>query len=45
MLEESNVDPTSELINLIRTQRAFEFNSQSIKAADETLRSVAQLRQ
>jgi flagellar basal-body rod protein FlgG len=43
-LEASNVDPTRELIELIRTQRAFEMNSQSIRAADETLRSVAQLR-
>ena len=29
---------------MIRTQRAFELNSNSIRAADETLRSVAQLR-
>lgn len=43
-LEASNVDPTRELIELIRTQRAFEMNSQSIRAADDTLRSVAQLR-
>jgi flagellar basal-body rod protein FlgG len=43
-LESSNVDPTRELIDLIRTQRAFEFNSQSIRAADESLRAVAQLR-
>jgi len=43
-LEASNVDPTYELIDLIRVQRAFEFNSQSIRAADESLRSVAQLR-
>lgn len=43
-LEASNVDPTRELIDLIRTQRAFEMNSQSIRAADDTLRSVAQLR-
>lgn len=43
-LESSNVDPTRELIELIRTQRAFEMNSQSIRTADETLRSVAQLR-
>jgi flagellar basal-body rod protein FlgG len=43
-LEASNVDPTKELIELIRTQRAFEMNSQSIRSADETLRSVAQLR-
>jgi flagellar basal-body rod protein FlgG len=43
-LESSNVDPTKELIELIRTQRAFEMNSQSIRAADESLRAVAQLR-
>ncbi|HZW10084.1 MAG TPA: flagellar basal-body rod protein FlgG [Phycisphaerales bacterium] len=43
-LENSNVDPTRELIEMIRTQRAFEMNSNSIRAADETLRSVAQLR-
>lgn len=44
ILESSNVDPTTELVELIRTQRAFEMNSQSIRAADETLRAVAQLR-
>lgn len=44
-LEASNVDPARELIELIRTQRAFEMNSQSIRAADETLRTVTQLRQ
>jgi flagellar basal-body rod protein FlgG len=44
-LESSNVDATFELIELIRTQRAFEMNSQAIRAADETLRAVAQLRQ
>ncbi|MDX2114939.1 MAG: flagellar basal-body rod protein FlgG [Planctomycetota bacterium] len=43
-LEGSNVDPTRELIDLIRTQRAFEMNSNVIRAADETLRSVANLR-
>ena len=43
-LEGSNVDPARELTELIRTQRAFEMNSQAIRAADETLQSVAQLR-
>ncbi|HEX2836545.1 MAG TPA: flagellar basal-body rod protein FlgG [Phycisphaerales bacterium] len=43
-LEASNVDPTRELIDLIRTQRGYEFNSQSIRAADESLRTVAQIR-
>ncbi|MBC7835633.1 MAG: flagellar basal-body rod protein FlgG [Phycisphaerales bacterium] len=42
--ENSNVDPTTELINLIRTQRAFEMNSNTIRAADEALKSIAQLR-
>lgn len=44
MLEASNVDPTKELVELIRTQRAFEMNSNVIRAADDTLRAVAQLR-
>jgi flagellar basal-body rod protein FlgG len=43
-LEASNVDPTKELVELIRTQRAFEMNSQTIRAADDALRTVAQLR-
>lgn len=43
-LEGSNVDPTEELINLIRAQRAFEMNSNVIRAADDTLRAVATLR-
>ena len=34
-LENSNVDPTREMIDLIRTQRAFEFNSQVVRAADD----------
>ena len=41
--EGSNVDPTKELINLIRTQRAYEMNSQSIRAADDALRTISQL--
>jgi len=43
-LEGSNVDPVKELVSLIRTQRAFDINSQSIQAADEVLRTVGQLR-
>jgi flagellar basal-body rod protein FlgG len=42
-LEGSNVDPTTELIELIRTQRAFEMNSNTIRAADETLRTISQM--
>lgn len=43
-LESSNVEPAKELVDLIRTQRAFEMNSQTIRAADEALQTVAQLR-
>ncbi len=42
-LESSNVDPVRELIGMIRTQRSFEMNSQSIKAADETLQVIGRL--
>ncbi len=42
-LEGSNVDPVIELVDLIRTQRAFEFNSQSFQAADEALQTINQL--
>jgi flagellar basal-body rod protein FlgG len=44
LLEGSNVDPTRELINLIRTQRAYEMNSQTIRAADEALQQIGNLR-
>jgi len=43
-LETSNVDPIRELVDLIKTQRAFELNSQTIQAADETLQVVGNLR-
>jgi flagellar basal-body rod protein FlgG len=43
-LEASNVDPVKELVSLIKTQRAFELNSQTIKAADEALQVISNLR-
>jgi len=43
-LESSNVDPVRELVKMIRTQRSFELNSQSIKTADETMQVVGRLR-
>lgn len=43
-LEGSNVNPVRELVELIKTQRAFELNSQSIQAADEALQVVGNLR-
>lgn len=42
-LEQSNVDPVRELVELIRTQRAFELNSQVITSASEALRVVSNL--
>ena len=43
-LEHSNVDPVTELIDLITTQRAFELNSQAVKAGDEMLQLVSNLK-
>jgi len=42
-LERSNVEPVVELINLILAQRAYEFNTRSVRAADEMLASTTQL--
>ena len=43
-LELSNVDTVKELVGLIKSQRAFELNSQTIQAADEVLQVVGNLR-
>ncbi|MDZ4830097.1 MAG: flagellar basal-body rod protein FlgG [Phycisphaerae bacterium] len=43
-LEQSNTEAVTELVSLIRTQRAFEMNSQVIQATNETLQQVNQLR-
>ncbi|MGA3066146.1 MAG: flagellar basal-body rod protein FlgG [Tepidisphaeraceae bacterium] len=43
-LESSNVDPVTELVTLIQTQRAFEMNSQSIQTADQALQTITNLR-
>lgn len=43
-LEMSNVDPVRELVELIKTQRSFELNSQAIQTADQTLQTVNNLR-
>ena len=42
-LEASNVDPVKELVTLIKTQRSFELNSQSIQTADQALQTIANL--
>lgn len=43
-VESSNVDPVKELVDLIKTQRTFELNSQSVQAADQMLQVVGNLR-
>jgi len=43
-LESSNVDPVRELVDLIKTQRTFELNSQTIQAADQMLQQIGNLR-
>jgi flagellar basal-body rod protein FlgG len=43
-LEASNVDAVTELVSLIKTQRAFELNSQVITAGNEMLQTVTHLR-
>ena len=44
VLETSNVEPVQELVDLIKTQRNFELNTQVIKAADELLQMTANMR-
>ena len=43
-VEGSNVEVVSEMIGLIRAQRAYEVNSKVISAADEMLRNATQVR-
>jgi flagellar basal-body rod protein FlgG len=43
-LEGSNVDPVKELVTLIKTQRSFELNSQTIQTADQALQTIGNLR-
>lgn len=43
-LEASNVEPVTELIDLITTQRGFELNSQAIQAGDQIMQQINNLR-
>jgi flagellar basal-body rod protein FlgG len=43
-LEASNVEPVTELIDLITTQRSFEMNSQAVKTSDEVLQTITSMR-
>jgi flagellar basal-body rod protein FlgG len=44
-LESSNVDPVTEITNLIAAQRAYEMNSKVIQAADQMSGTITNLRQ
>jgi flagellar hook protein FlgE len=43
-LEESNVDLTGELVNMITAQRIYQANAQSIKTQDQVLQTLVNLR-
>lgn len=43
-VEESNVDLTAELVNLITAQRNYQANAQSIKTQDQVLQTLVNLR-
>ncbi|MDT8999308.1 flagellar hook protein FlgE [Paucibacter sp. APW11] len=43
-LEESNVDMTGELVNMVTAQRVYQANAQSIKTLDQVLQTLVNLR-
>jgi flagellar hook protein FlgE len=43
-IEESNVDLTAELVNMITYQRAYQANSQTIKTQDQILQTIVNIR-
>jgi flagellar hook protein FlgE len=43
-LEESNVDLTAELVNMITAQRAYQANAQTIKTEDQIMQTIVNLR-
>ena len=43
-LEESNVDLTAELVNMITAQRVYQANAQTIKTQDQVLQTLVNLR-
>ncbi|MCB2006743.1 MAG: flagellar hook-basal body complex protein, partial [Rhodoferax sp.] len=43
-LEESNIDLTSELVNMMTAQRTYQANAQTIKTQDQVLSTLTQLR-
>ena len=43
-LEDSNVDLTGELVNMITAQRLYQANAQTIKTEDQILQTLVNLR-
>lgn len=43
-MEDSNVDLTAELVNMIVAQRVYQANSQTIKVQDTVLQTLVSLR-
>jgi flagellar hook protein FlgE len=43
-VEESNVDLTAELVNMIVAQRMYQANAQTIKTQDQILQTLVNLR-
>jgi flagellar hook protein FlgE len=43
-LEESNIDLTGELVNMITAQRTYQANAQTIKTQDQVLQTLVNLR-
>jgi flagellar hook protein FlgE len=42
--EDSNVDLTAELVNMITAQRVYQANAQTIKTQDQLLQTIVSLR-
>jgi flagellar hook protein FlgE len=43
-LEESNVDLTGELVNMMTAQRIYQANAQTIKTQDQVMQTLVNLR-
>ncbi len=43
-LEESNVDLTAQLVEMITAQRVYQANAQTIKTQDQILQTIVNLR-
>jgi len=43
-LEESNIDLTGELVNMIVSQRIYQANAQTIKTIDQVLQTLVNIR-